>query len=106
MKTDNHLHWRLAFSLLLAVSILVSLLPVTRPALAVSTNIVISQVYGGSNIGGIPGALAALFGSILPPTVLMLGIISILQSLRGKAWLSNFVRGLAPAVAVLMVLVD
>ena len=62
-------------------------------------------MFVGHTIGGIPGALAALLGSILPPTVLMLGVISILQSLRGEAWVSNFVRGLAPAVAMLMVLV-
>lgn len=54
---------------------------------------------------GTGGVLAALFGSILPPTILMLGVISILQRLRGEAWVGNFVQGLAPAVAVLMVLV-
>ena len=62
-------------------------------------------MFVGHAIGGIPGAFAALLGSILPPTLLMLGIISILQKLRGEAWVSNFVRGLAPAVAILMVLV-
>lgn len=62
-------------------------------------------MFVGHTAGGIPGALAALLGSILPPTLLMLVIISILQSLRGEAWVSNFVRGLAPAVAVLMVVV-
>ncbi len=35
----------------------------------------------------------------------MLGIVTVLQKLRGEAWISNFVRGLTPAVAVLMVLV-
>ena len=50
-------------------------------------------------------ALAALLGSILPPTVLMLVLIGILQGLRGEAWVGNFVRGLGPAVAALMVLV-
>jgi len=62
-------------------------------------------MFVGHAAGGVPGALAALFGSILPPTVLMLGVISILQRMRGEAWVGNFVRGLAPAVAVLMVLV-
>jgi len=62
-------------------------------------------MFVGYSAGGFPGALAALLGSILPPTVLMLGIISILQRLRGEAWVGNFVQGLAPAVAVLMVLV-
>lgn len=62
-------------------------------------------MFVGYAAGGIPGALAALLGSILPPTVLMLGVVSILQRLRGEAWVGSFVRGLAPAVAVLMVLV-
>jgi chromate transporter len=62
-------------------------------------------MFVGYAAGGVPGALAALFGSILPPTLLMLGIVSILQRLRGEAWVGNFVRGLTPAVAVLMVLV-
>ena len=35
----------------------------------------------------------------------MLGIVSILQQLRGESWVSGFVRGLAPAVAVLMMMV-
>jgi chromate transporter len=62
-------------------------------------------MFVGYAAGGIGGALAALLGSILPPTVLMLAVVSILQRLRGEAWVGNFVRGLSPAVAVLMVLV-
>jgi chromate transporter len=62
-------------------------------------------MFVGYAAGGVPGVFAALLGSILPPTALMLFIISILQRLRGEAWVGNFVRGLAPAVAVLMVVV-
>lgn len=62
-------------------------------------------MFVGHAAGGLAGALVALIGSILPPTVLMLAVVSILQKLRGEAWVSNFVSGLAPAVAVLMVLV-
>ena len=62
-------------------------------------------MFVGYAAGGVPGALAALFGSILPPTLLMLGVVTILQRLRGEAWIGDFVRGLTPAVAVLMVLV-
>jgi chromate transporter len=62
-------------------------------------------MFVGYASGGLSGALAALLGSILPPTALMLGVITILQRLRGEAWVGNFVRGLAPAVAALMVLV-
>lgn len=62
-------------------------------------------MFVGYAAGGVSGALAALLGSIIPPTVLMLGVITILQRLRGEAWVGNFVRGLAPAVAALMALV-
>ena len=62
-------------------------------------------MFVGYAAGGVPGAIAALIGSIIPPTVLMLGVIGILQHLRGEAWVGNFVRGLAPAVAALMALV-
>lgn len=62
-------------------------------------------MFVGYTVGGLWGAVAALIGSILPPTVLMLSVVAILQRLRGEAWVGNFVRGLGPAVAVLMVLV-
>lgn len=62
-------------------------------------------MFIGFRVAGLPGALAALLGSILPPTVLMLGVVSILHRLRREAWVSRFVEGLTPAVAVLMVYV-
>ncbi|MHB0987380.1 MAG: chromate transporter [Bellilinea sp.] len=62
-------------------------------------------MFVGYSAGGIPGALVALMGSILPPTVIMLLIVSALKFVSGDVWVSNFVRGLTPAVAVLMVLV-
>ena len=62
-------------------------------------------MFVGYASAGVYGALVALLGSILPPTVLMLGLVTILQRLRGEAWVGSFVRGLAPAVAVLMILV-
>ncbi len=62
-------------------------------------------MFVGYAIGGLPGALIALLGSILPPTLLMLLIVFLLQRIRGEAWVSNFVQGLTPAVAVLMVVV-
>jgi chromate transporter len=62
-------------------------------------------MFVGYSAGGIQGALVALLGSILPPTALMLTIVTILQRVRGEAWVGNFVRGLTPAVAILMVLV-
>jgi chromate transporter len=62
-------------------------------------------MFVGYAAAGIPGALVALFGSVLPPTVLMFGVVSILHRLRREAWVSRFVSGLTPAVAVLMLFV-
>jgi chromate transporter len=62
-------------------------------------------MFVGYAAGGVGGAFAALLGSILPPTVIMLIIATLLQRLRGEAWIGSFVRGLTPAVAVLMVVV-
>jgi chromate transporter len=62
-------------------------------------------MFVGHAAAGFLGALVALVGSILPPTILMLAVVTLLQKIRGEAWVSNFVNGLAPAVAVLMVIV-
>lgn len=59
-------------------------------------------MYVGYAAGGIAGGLVALLGSILPPTVLILGLVMILHRLRREAWVSSFVEGLAPAISVLM----
>jgi chromate transporter len=62
-------------------------------------------MFTGFRVAGLAGAGAALLGSILPPTVLILGVVAVLHRLRREAWVSRFVEGLAPAVAVLMLYV-
>ena len=62
-------------------------------------------MFVGYAAGGVAGALVALVGSVLPPTLLMFGVVSILHQLRREAWVSRFVEGLTPAVAVLMLFV-
>ena len=59
-------------------------------------------MYVGYTVAGIPGGLVALVASILPPTLIILGVTMILHRLRREAWVSNFVEGLAPAISVLM----
>ncbi len=59
-------------------------------------------MYLGYAVGGIPGGLVALAGSILPPTVIILGVTFILHRLRREAWVSSFIEGLTPAISVLM----
>jgi len=62
-------------------------------------------MFIGYSVGGLLGALVALMGSILPPTVLMLAVVSVLNRLRRQAWVTRFVSGLTPAVSILMVFV-
>ena len=62
-------------------------------------------MFVGYSAGGVSGALVALLGSILPPTILMFGVVAVLHRLRREAWVSRFVSGLTPAVAVLMLFV-
>ena len=62
-------------------------------------------MFVGYAAGGIPGTVAALLGSILPPTLIMLGVAAAIQRVQGEAWMANFIRGLAPAVAMLIVIV-
>jgi len=60
-------------------------------------------MYVGYAAAGIPGGLVALLASILPPTLIILGVTLILHRLRREAWLGSFVTGLTPAISVLMV---
>ncbi len=62
-------------------------------------------MFVGYAAAGVPGALVALVGSVLPPTLLMFGVVLVLHRLRREAWVSSFVEGLTPAVTVLMVFV-
>lgn len=59
-------------------------------------------MYVGYAAGGLWGGMIALLGSILPPTVLLLGVVVVLQRLRREAWVSGFVEGLTPAISVLI----
>jgi chromate transporter len=62
-------------------------------------------MFVGYTVAGIPGGLVALFAAILPPTILMLALVSVLHRIQQEAWLSRFVEGLTPAVAVLILTV-
>ena len=59
-------------------------------------------MYIGYAVDGIPGGLVALLASILPPTVIILGVTMIRHRLRREVWISNFIEGLTPAISVLM----
>jgi len=62
-------------------------------------------MFVGYAAAGIPGTIAALLGSILPPTLIMLGAAAAIQRVQGEAWMEAFIKGLAPAVAMLIAVV-
>lgn len=62
-------------------------------------------MFVGYAANGIPGTIAALFGSILPPTLIMLAAAAAIQKVQGEAWMDGFIKGLAPAVAMLIAVV-
>lgn len=62
-------------------------------------------MFVGYMVAGMPGGLVSLTAAILPPTVLMLGVVLVLHRFQREAWVSRFVEGLTPAVAVLILTV-
>lgn len=62
-------------------------------------------MFVGFTVAGIPGGFVALTGAILPPTILMFIVVSMLHRIRRESWVTSFVEGLTPAVAVLMLFV-
>lgn len=63
-------------------------------------------MFIGSEAGGFWGATAALVASLLPPTLLMFGVVLLLNRLRRERWINGFVAGLTPAVGALMAFVS
>jgi len=62
-------------------------------------------MFIGYASGGVPGLIAALLGAIIPPTVIMLTVASILVRFQGEDWMERFIKGMSPAVGVLLALV-
>ena len=62
-------------------------------------------MFIGYASGGVVGMLAALLGAILPPTVIMLTIASILVRYQAQDWMRHLIKGITPAVGVLMALI-
>ena len=63
-------------------------------------------MFVGFAAGGLPGVLTALLGAVLPPTIIMLTVVSVLQRFQGEVWMDHFIKGMAPAVGVLIGLVS
>lgn len=62
-------------------------------------------MFIGYSSGGIPGVMAALLGAIIPPTVIMLTVASLLVRFQGQDWMRSFIKGMTPAIVVLLALV-
>ena len=62
-------------------------------------------MFVGYTVAGVAGGLVSLFAAILPPTILMFVLVSLLHRIQREAWVSRFVEGLTPAVAVLILTV-
>jgi chromate transporter len=63
-------------------------------------------MFVGFAAGSLPGVLAALLGAVLPPTIIMLTLVSLLERFQSEAWMASFIKGMAPAVGVLIALVS
>ena len=63
-------------------------------------------MFVGFAAGGIPGVFTALLGAILPPTVMMLIVATVMQRFQHENWIGGFVAGMSPAVAALIVVVS
>ena len=62
-------------------------------------------MFVGYTVDGIVGGFVSIFAAILPPTVIMLGVVLLLHRIQREAWVSRFVEGLTPAVAILILTV-
>lgn len=63
-------------------------------------------MFVGYTVAGVAGGIVSLFAAVLPPTILMFVLVSLLHRVQREAWLSRFVEGLTPAVAVLILTVS
>lgn len=63
-------------------------------------------MFVGFAAGGIPGVFTALLGAILPPTVMMLIVATVLERFQHENWIEGFVAGMSPAVAALIIVVS
>ena len=62
-------------------------------------------MFIGYSSGGVPGVLAALLGAIIPPTAIMMTVASLLIRYQGQEWMRSFIKGMTPAIVILLVLV-
>ncbi|MBQ7518794.1 MAG: chromate transporter [Clostridia bacterium] len=57
----------------------------------------------GYHMSGIPGALAALFGIILPPVAIMIGVTFVYAMVKGNPYVARAMIGVRAAVAPIII---
>ena len=62
-------------------------------------------VFVGHNAAGWKGAVVATTAAILPPTLIMFIVATIMTRVRGEQWVSGFVQGVTPALAAMMAMI-
>ena len=58
-----------------------------------------ASVFFGYHVAGVPGALAALLGIVIPPVVIMLGVVFLYDLVKDNPWVSRAMMGVRAAVA-------
>ena len=62
-------------------------------------------MFIGYASGGVAGMAAALVGAIIPPTAIMLTVAAVLFRYQAESWMKHLVKGITPAVGVLLALI-
>jgi chromate transporter len=57
-----------------------------------------ASLYCGYHVAGVPGALLALLGMLLPSTLAMLLLVQVIHQFRGNAKLEGALRAMKPVV--------
>ncbi len=63
------------------------------------------SAYTGYRVAGVPGAIAGILGMVLPSSVMILVLASLLWSYRHTPWAQGMLKAVRPAVVALLVLV-
>ena len=54
-------------------------------------------MYVGYSKAGIPGGLISILGAVLPPTVIMFLVVSVLHRIRRESWMQAFIEEIGRA---------
>jgi chromate transporter len=58
--------------------------------------------YLGYLLGGWPGVLLGILGTVLPPVLLLVSVGWLVRRVGNRGWLRHFLQGVSPATAALL----